>query len=186
MRRLLHPWRWPLSIGAAVILLLLLAAGAARYYPTGELSPDHELDDDVLWLLVMPAVDVVPDVAAEPDPEDENDEEEPPPEPELDAFKNLWDGWIAGRALEVWDGPAPADSIVVIELPRLAWDELLQAGADTTSAGILARSQLMWEQRTAVMKAWGLMDFYDKRAARFQASKKSVFNEGWLEAEHLR
>lgn len=183
MKSLRTPWRWPLSILAAFILLLLLATGAARYYPVGDLLPRRDDRFDSRVLVVMPALDVMTEVIEmdEPDPKDDQ-----PPSPEPDAFRSLWGEWIAGRALEVWDGPHPSDEVVVLEVPLPSWEQLFRAPADTTDAGVLARSGLLWEQRWQDLKPWATMGHAMMKAERYQAMKKSVFNEDWLSSEHLK
>jgi len=176
-----NPLCWPLFSAAAVVLLLLLAAGAARYYPAGVLRTRRDRPSEHRTLVVMPLFDAVPDdiVAAEPEPEDDA----PPPEP--DAFRSLWDGWVAGQALEVWNAAALPDDAVVLEIPLASWERLFHAPTDTTAMGVLARSGLLWDQRWQELKPWAEIGHHVMRAERYQAMKKSVFNENWLESEHL-
>lgn len=182
MRDLTPAWRWLPATTLALILLLLLAAGAARLYPRGDLGPPPDPFRHARPLQVLPDVAVIP---AAPAPAEDTVPPPAPPPPPTDAFRDLWSGWIAERALEIVpdDDVAPPPSPP--DLPPLDWRRLAAAEPDTTVLGLLARTMLLrhavWEDH----KIWAVMDMYGRRAARYQAMKASVFNEDWLGKEDL-
>lgn len=186
MRSLRNPWRWPLAVLASVLLLLFLAAGAARYYPAGELAPRGPDDDHDAVLVVMPGVEVIPE-APLPEPDEPDTDELPPPEPDLDVFRSLWGDWVAGQAVEVMAVPVPPDSIPRLDAVRLDWNRLFHAAADTSAEAALAVAHRLWgDEWQENGMAWAIMGHHAIKAARYQAMKKSVFNEDWLESEYLR
>lgn len=180
MRDLTPPWRWFPATLLALLLLLLLASGAARLYPRGDLGPPPDpwrLGDP---LTVLPPPLVIPEEpAVTPEPVRRR------PEPEPDIFRPLWSDWIAGRTLEIVRADTTAAPPRPFELPALDWRALARSEPDTTALGLLARTMLLrnglWEDH----KIWAIMDMYGRRAARYQAMKASVFNQDWLEKEHL-
>jgi len=183
MRDLTPAWRWWPVTALALILLLLLAAGAARFYPRGDLGPTADPWLHARPLLVLPDVAVLVETPAEP--EDEKAPPPPAPPPPADAFRDLWNGWIAERALEIVPDDAPVAPAPDFVLPSLDWRELAVVQPDTTVLGLLARTMLLRDGLWEDHKIWAIMDMYGRRAARYQALKASVFNENWLEKEDL-
>ena len=181
MRRLLTPWRWPLSTAAALLLLLLLAAGAARFYPAGDLSRLMHTLPDIHPLVVMGEVTVVPDSEPEPEPETEDKPETPEPEPTL--VNELWYNYIVTLADDETAGA-----------PRLALPPLLSGTPDLSffvMPDTSAASRLLWSAslQNALRGDWlreGRIGDYQRKAGDFQSRKKSIFNENWLESADLR
>ncbi len=181
MRRLLTPWRWPLSLATALLVLLLLATGAARFYPAGDLSRLVHSVPDALPLIIMGEVIVIPDAEPEPDVDEETEPPEPEPEPTL--VRELWRNYIVTLTDDDTDGAA-----------RLELSPLLSDMADISffvMPDTSAAARLLWSVslQNALRGDWlreGMLGDYRCEAGDFQSRKKSIFNESWLEDADLR
>jgi len=181
LRRLLTPWRWPLSLAAALLVLILLAAGAARFYPAGDLSRLVQSVPDALPLIIMGEVIVVPDPEPEPDEKEEADPPESDPEPTL--VRELWRNYIVTLTD---DDIAGASRLELPPLLSSMTDISFFVMPDTSAAG-----RLLWSAslQNALRGDWlrdGMLGDYQRKAGDFQSRKKSIFNESWLESADLR
>jgi len=179
LRKLLTPWRWPLSAAAALLLLFLLAAGAARLYPTGDLSRLMHPAASLQPLIVMGEVEIVdeamPDAAAEL--------ERPAPDPAPTLLRDLWHIHIVDLA----DGstrPAPAAPSPPLLPPAVDYSFL--ALPDTSLA-----SRLLWSASllNTMREPWlreGMSGKHAREASEFESRKKLIFNEEWLGDAALR
>ncbi len=179
MRKLLTPWRWPLSTAAALLLLLLLAAGAARYYPAGDLSRLYPSTPRAYPLVLMGEVVVIPDAELDPAPEDSPET----PEPDPTLIREIWRNYIITLTDDETTGRPR------IELPPLlssTADLSFFVVADTSAAARLLWSASLQNALRGDRLREGLFGDYRRKAGDFQSRKKSIFNESWLEDADLR
>jgi len=172
-----HRRRWPLSGLAALALLWLGGQLAADLYPRGRLRAPPPPRRPISYLTVLPPLEVVPDETAPAPP--------PPatPAPRPAAAPSFWDNLLIVADDALLAPPPAASPPPLLTDPRLSWWTL---PADTSRASLLRASALLQEGGFADWKRWGAALNRGWRAGNFEARKRTIFGEDWLEAQPLK
>jgi len=179
LRKLLTPWRWPLSIAAALLLALLLAVGAARFYPAGDLSRHTRPGPAPRPLVVLGDVVIVDDAPLS----EENEEEEEPPEPEPTLLHDLWRAYIVDLSGDETSRPRLPE---MSPLLSTTYDLSIIAGRDTSTVSRLLWSARLMNAERGVWLREGLRGDRARKAGDFQSRKSLIFNEEWLGSADVR
>jgi len=179
LRKLLTPWRWPLSAAAALVLLILLSAGAARFYPRGDLSRYESSDEASRPLVLMGEVVILDDATPPPEPERET----PAPEPAPTLLADLWRNYIVNLA-DAARRPAPVPDLPPLLPP--ATDFSFLAVPDTSRSWRLFRLTTGINDMRDPWLRQGRIGDHALKAGEFYSRKNLIFNEDWLSSAGLR